>query len=162
MTGRSAQRGVDWGHLLLLVVLAGVVVWYLHDAWTASSRVRNLILILPASILALALAVGIAVGVLVRGLRGEGAPGADSTEDPDETTRDRIYPLILMAIFALYILTLPVTGFDVGSALFVMVAFLVDGERRPLILILYPALFAAGCTLLFRWLLPYPMTTLIL
>jgi hypothetical protein len=67
-----------------------------------------------------------------------------------------------MAIFALYILSLPVTGFDVGSALFIMIALLADGERRPLFLIAYPAVFAAICTLLFRWLLPYPMTTLIL
>ena len=162
MTGRSAQRGVDWGHMLLLVVLAGVVVWYLHDAWAASSRVRNLILILPASLLALALAVGIAVGVLVRGLRGEEVSDAEPAEDAGDTLHDRIYPLILMAIFALYILTLPVTGFDVGSALFVMVAFLVDGERRPLVLTIYPVIFAAACTLLFRWLLPYPMITLIL
>jgi putative tricarboxylic transport membrane protein len=162
MTIRTVQRGIDWGHIALLVVLAGITIWYLHDAWSASSRVRNLILVLPASILALALAAGIAGGVILRGLKGVGDAGPEPANGPAPTLRDRIYPLILMAIFALYILTLPVTGFDVGSALFVIIALMVDGERRPLFLILYPAAFAALCTLLFRWLLPYPMTTLIL
>ncbi|MCQ0972095.1 tripartite tricarboxylate transporter TctB family protein [Paracoccus sp. TK19116] len=155
MIVQSAKRRIDWGHLALLVVLAGIVVWYLHDAWSASARVRNLILVLPASILSLVLAAAIAIGVLVRGV-----DEAEATED--STTREKLYPLILMAIFGLYILTLPVTGFDVGSALFVLIALMVDGERRPLFLAIYPVAFAAVCTMLFRWLLPYPMTTLIL
>lgn len=159
MTARSVQGRIDWGHLALLVLLSGIVSWYLYDTWTASSRVRNLILVLPASILALILAVGIASGVVFRGTRGEMTGASEIDPKP---LRDRIYPLVLMAIFGLYILTLPVTGFDVGSALFVFVAFLFDGERRPLVLLIYPVIFAAVCTLLFRWLLPYPMITLFL
>lgn len=162
MTDRSAPRGIDWGHIALLVVLAGIAIWYLHDTWSASSRVRNLILVLPASVLALGLAAGIAGGVIIRGLQGRADPAVEAAESAATSTRERIYPLMLMGIFALYILSLPVTGFDVGSALFVMIALLADGERRPLFLIVYPAVFAAICTLLFRWLLPYPMTTLIL
>lgn len=162
MADQNFRRSIDWGHIVLLVVLSGIAIWYLHDTWTASSRVRNFILILPASILALALTAGIAGGVIIRGVKGTGEAKPGLSDGPEASLRDRVYPLILMAIFALYILTLPVTGFDVGSALFVMVAMMVDGERRPLFLILYPLLFAAVCTLIFRWLLPYPMTTLIL
>ena len=162
MTDRSASRGIDWGHLAVLVVLAGIAIWYLHDTWSASSRVRNLILVLPASILALGLAAAIAGGVIIRGLKGRGDPALDPDDGIGGSARERLFPLILMAIFALYILSLSVTGFDVGSALFIMIALLADGERRPLFLIAYPAVFAAICTLLFRWLLPYPMTTLIL
>jgi hypothetical protein len=161
MSDRSARSRIDWGHLALLALLAGVTTWYLHDAWSASSRVRNLILILPASILAVTLAAGIAVGVIVQCLRAPDDRGAVVAQDTS-TLSDRLYPLILMTIFALYILTIPVAGFDFGSALFVLIALIFDGERRPLFLLIYPVLFAAVCTLLFRWLLPYPMTTLIL
>jgi len=162
MTVKDAKRSIDWGHLALLAVLAGITVWYLHDAWSASSRVKNLILVLPASILALLLAAGIALGVILRPALGKAEPEAEGADTTPPGYRDRFYPLILMAIFALYILTLSVTGFDVGSALFVFVALVFDGERRPIFLVLYPVVFAALCTLLFRWLLPYPMTTLIL
>ncbi|MGR3273332.1 hypothetical protein DU478_17675 [Thalassococcus profundi] len=162
MTVQDAKRSIDWGHLALLVVLAGITVWYLHDAWSASSRVKNLILVLPASILALLLAAGIALGVILRPALGKAEPEAEEADTAPVGYRDRFYPLILMAIFALYILTLSVTGFDVGSALFVFVALIVDGERRPIFLFLYPVVLAAFCTLLFRWLLPYPMTTLFL
>lgn len=162
MAEQNVRRGIDWGHIALLVVLGGIAIWYLHDTWMASSRVRNLILVLPASVLALVLVVGIAGGVVIRGIKGAGDALTEPSDGAATSFRDRVYPLILMAIFALYILTLPVTGFDVGSALFVMVAMMVDGERRPVFLILYPVLFATICTLLFRWLLPYPMTTLIL
>lgn len=161
MPAQAARSRIDWGHVALLITLSAVTVWYLHDAWTASSRVRNLILVLPASLLALALVAGIAVGVVVRGRRAASDPEDVKAEDT-RSLRDRMNPLILMGIFALYILTLPVTGFDVGSAIFVMLALIVDGERRPVFLVLYPVLFAAFCTLLFGWLLPYPMTTLIL
>ena len=161
MSDRSARTRIDWGHLALLALLAGVTVWYLHDAWLASSRVRNLILILPTSILAVTLAAGIAVSVIVRGLRAPYDLGAAVAKDTS-TLSDRLHPLILMAIFALYVLTIPVAGFDVGSALFVLIALIVDGERRPVFLLVYPVLFTTVCTFLFRWLLPYPMTTLIL
>jgi len=162
MTDRSVPRGIDWGHIALLVILAWIAIWYLHDTWSASSRVRNLILVLPASILALGLAAGIAGGVIIRGLQGRADAAVEGAESATTSVRERIYPLILMAIFALYILSLPVTGFDVGSVLFIMIALLADGERRPVFLIVYPVVFAAICTLLFGWLLPYPMTTLIL
>ena len=157
MIVHTAKRRIDWGHLALVTVLSGIVIWYLHDAWSASARVRNLILVLPASILSLTLALAIGVGVI---MRRSAVPERSASDEA--STREKLYPLILMAIFGLYILTLPVTGFDVGSALFVLVALVADGERRPLFLAVYPIAFAALCTLLFRWLLPYPMTTLIL
>jgi putative tricarboxylic transport membrane protein len=139
----------DWGHLALVVLIAGVVGAYLLDAVRASPATDNLILILPAAVLALGLCALIAIGVL----RRTQAPG-----DPTPLGRAPA----LMALFALYILTLPASGFDVGSAVFVAAALLVDGERRPVQLVVVPLAFAVLVTLGFRALVPYPIPTLIL
>src|SRR3546814_14704611 len=75
---------------------------------------------------------------------------------------DRYKPAVLMALFALYVMTLPWLGFDVGSAVFVAAALVMDGERRLWLIAPVSIGFALGATLLFGLLLPYPMTTLVL
>lgn len=164
----------DWGHLSLVLFFAAVTVAYLADAWTASSSLRNLVLLVPVSALSLALCALVAVDVL----RGTGKSQAD-TKDTGQETRatdagpvaeavpsqsvvERFKPVALMVLFALYILTLPWLGFDVGSAVFVAAALLLDGERRLWLIAPISIAFALGATLLFHWLLPYPMPTLIL
>lgn len=149
MAEGAGRRGLDWGHLALVVLIAGAVGLYLHDAIQASPTTDNLILILPAALLALGLCVLIAIGIL----RGRAARRDDA-------------PLgrapALMGLFALYIITLPVMGFDVGSAVFVAAALLLEGERRPMQLLVVPAVFAVLATLSFRALVPYPIPTMLL
>jgi hypothetical protein len=165
---------LDWGHLSLVLFFAAVTVAYLVDAWAASSSLRNLVLLVPASALSLALCALIAVDVL----RGSGKFQAGAQDAGDETQAagagpvaeaipsqsvvKRFKPVALMVLFALYILTLPWLGFDVGSAAFVAAALLLDGERRLWLIAPVSMAFALGATLLFRWLLPYPMPTLLL
>lgn len=166
MDARRAAGRIEWGHCALLIGIAALTGWYLFDAWSASPRTRNLILILPVSVIVGVLIVIIAAGVVARALGR--SPGAEPDSDASlsdvsaEAPLGRLQPLVLMGLFALYILTLPTFGFDVGAALFVFLALLAEGERRPLLLALYPPCFAAGATLAFDWLLPYPMHTLIL
>ncbi len=149
MPAGATSRRLDWGHLALVALIAGVVGAYLHDAVQASPTTDNLILILPAAVVALGLCALIAAGILRQtAARGDDAPLGRAPA--------------LMALFALYIVTLPVAGFDVGSAVFVAAALLVEGERRPVQLLLVPVVFAALVTLAFRALVPYPIPTLML
>ena len=165
---------IDWGHLSLVLLFAGVTIAYLADAWAASSSLRNLVLLVPVSTLSLILCAFIVVDV-VRGFGG-GRQGVEGAGEEAQAARsgptvktvhgrslvERFKPVVLMALFALYILTLPWLGFDVGSAVFVAAALVLDGERRLWLTAAVSIGFALAATLLFRWLLPYPMPTLVL
>ncbi|WP_366656161.1 tripartite tricarboxylate transporter TctB family protein [Fodinicurvata sp. EGI_FJ10296] len=175
MNSDRLSARIDWGHCALIAIMAGITIFYLHDAWEASNRVRNLILVLPASILALAMCLIVLYDVLSAALR---APKLDATSDPEsapapdseaggaasepETLLQRFRPAVLMGTFGLYILSLPYLGFDVATALFMAVSLLIDGERRPLFVVGLSVGFAVLVTIAFRWLIPYPMPILLL
>lgn len=139
----------DWGHLVLVCLIAAATALYLRDAIAASDRAENLILILPAAVLALGLCLIVAVIALLGTHERQEKPPLGNTP-------------VLMGLFALYIVTLPALGLDVGSALFVAAAMLADGERRPVMLLAVPVTFAAAATVLFGALIPYPLPTLVL
>lgn len=167
-THQTSPR-LDWGHLILVLFFASITGWYLFDAWQASSRVQNLILILPASLLSLALCAIVLVGIVSapakRSETGESGRSVQSDEHerhPPEIFAVRFKTALTMGIFAVYILSLPYLGFDIGTALFVVANLLLDGERRPLVLIGVPVLFAVAATICFGWLLPYPMPILLI
>jgi hypothetical protein len=161
MTEAKARRRVDWGHLTLVLFFAVITSAYLADAWSASAKFKNLVLVLPASVLSLFLCLIVAWSALRHGADpSDESPAGDTTLPV--TLLDRFRPAILMALFALYILTLPWLGFDVGSAAFVAAALLLDGERRITIILPVSILFAYFATLIFGWLLPYPMPLLIM
>lgn len=163
MPDRQVRSRFDWGDLSLVLLFAAVTIAYLADAWTASASLRNLVLLVPVSALSLILCALIVVDVV---RRPRAAPEAVSQEESpvpvERSFIDRYKPAVLMTLFALYIMTLPWLGFDVGSAVFVAAALLMDGERRLWLIAPVSIGFALGATVLFGWLLPYPMPTLVL
>ncbi|WP_226575752.1 tripartite tricarboxylate transporter TctB family protein [Acuticoccus sediminis] len=148
----------DWGHALLVLFFAGLTAFYLHDAWQASGRVRNLILILPASILSFILCAVVMVGII----RHRGSEPDAAGPEPGAPFLERYKPAVTMAVFGLYVFSLPTLGFDGGTAVFMAAMLALDGVRNPLMLIGLPVAFAGAVTLMFDWLLPYPMPLLIL
>lgn len=147
-------RRIDRGHMALVAMFVGITAFYLFDAWQASSGVKNLILVLPAAVLTLILC-GVVLAGIVRDAKREAAAEAGEGGGRDGA------PVLLMGLFAAYILGLPWLGFDVGTALFMAASLLVDGERRPLVVVAVPVVFAGLVTALFAWLLPYPLPTLL-
>src|SRR3546814_8294324 len=71
----------------------------------------------------------------------------------------RVRPLLMLGLFALYILLLPVLGMDLGSAIFLALALVANGERRVVLILLSSVIFSVLATLLFHSILPYPMRT---
>jgi len=57
---------------------------------------------------------------------------------------------------------LDVIGFDISLWLFAIAVMLICGERRPLMLALFPLAIAVLVVGGFRAMLPYPMYTLVL
>ncbi|PLC52634.1 hypothetical protein CR155_17770 [Pollutimonas nitritireducens] len=166
MENKDWLRRVDWRHGLVVLGIGVAIGLYLFDAMGASSKVGNLVLILPASILGLLLCV-LTLGGIVRDARREvndvhvEAPVEESKGEA-ESFYDRARPIVMLGLFAIYILLLPVLGMDVGSAIFLAVALLANGERRVVFIIGYSVIFAAASTLLFKSILPYPLHTLLL
>jgi putative tricarboxylic transport membrane protein len=136
--------------LLVLLSLSVLVIWYLFDAYSASSHFANLILILPLSILVLVLC----IIEFISQLRGLHEP------PPDLDPIASMLPVI--ALFVLFVLSLEWLGFDVGTFAFICAFLWLHGERRIRWILGYSISFALLMSLFFSAMLPYPMPMLIL
>jgi putative tricarboxylic transport membrane protein len=136
--------------LVVLLVLAGLVILYGLDAYSASSHVLNLILVLPVIAIVLVLCL-VQFVIEIRDTEAE-APARESVAD--------VAPVI--GLFAAYVLTLQWLGFDIGTLLFVAAFLWLQGERRWHRLIGYSISLRVGLALFFSAMLPYPMPMLIL
>jgi putative tricarboxylic transport membrane protein len=136
--------------LLVLLVLAGLVLLYGVDAIRASTNILNLIFVLPVTVIVLVLCV-VQFGIEFLQVTSE-----SSAKDP---VKDLIP---VMALFAIYVITLNWLGFDVGTFLFIGAFLWLHGERRWPWLIGYSLAFSSLMALFFSFMLPYPMPMLVL
>ena len=136
--------------ILVLLALTSVVIWYLFDAYQASSHFANLILILPVSILVLILC----LIEFISQLRGLHQP------PPDLDPISSMLPVIIL--FIAFVLSLEWLGFDVGTFAFIAAFLWLHGERRIVWILGYSISFALLMSLFFSAMLPYPMPMLIL
>lgn len=168
--GRKVK--VDWGHLIVLILIAGATAWYLLDARAVSLKLNNLLLIQPLSIAALILCAVIVpqcfhfadeaeVGKEIR--TGENIDAADLMQPKLPTERREVIKMLSMgALLGLFVFSLPVLGFDAAIFLFCAIGMMICGERRPVPLILFPAAITVLMVYGFKALMPYPMPTAIL
>jgi uncharacterized membrane protein len=136
--------------LIVLLVLAGLVAIYCFDAISASTDILNLILVLPVTIIVLALCL-IQFVVYLPGLRDDG----EAVEPVSDV-------FLVVGLFASYVISLHWLGFDVGTSLFLGVFLWLHGERRWPWLFGYSISFAFALSLFFSMMLPYPMPMLLL
>lgn len=180
----NRQISVDWGHLIVLALIAGATLWYNVDARSVSTDLNNLLLLQPVAIVTLLLCLFILpqcfrvapvadehaeparpVPVKAEAMQtSEAAPdGAAPISIPDATAtgRDLAKMLAMGAMLGLYVFGLNVVGFDVASFVFMVASMLLCGERRPLALIAFPAILTFVTIYGFKALMPYPMPTLL-
>ena len=171
----SEPRSVGWhlaSHLFLILLFTGFCAWYLHDAWRASASLFNLVLILPASIVGIALGLGILVRTLVDAWRASPSPPAradaeaaaipdddDDAEDPAQARR----PLYIMALVVAYVAAMPVIGLSLSTFLFMVASLAVLGLRNPVALVLFPVAVTAALAGMTAALLtlPVPMISIL-
>ena len=155
-TGSKHLR-VDWAHLALVAGIAAFCLWFWFDARSASSDVQNLLVIQPAAILALALCAVIAFGAV----RAE--PDAAGPESGTAARPGREWRGVLVAVLlGLYVLALVPVGFDVATFVFLAAGMYLLGERRPVFLVGYSAVFAAAMSYGFKVMLSVPVPTLLI
>jgi type IV secretory pathway TrbD component len=158
---------VDWGHLAFVAVIAAATIWYLSDAMSVSMSVNNLLFIGPVGVFAVLLCCAIAPQCFHR--VGEVAPqqrrAKDITGMQELTVNSRKEGLqigLLAASLGALVFLLDVIGFDIALWLFAIAVMLLCGERRPLMLAVFPLALAVLVVVGFRAMLPYPMYTLVL
>ena len=149
--------------LALIVALFIFVLWYLYDSYQASQHILNLILILPVSVLVFLLCLSQFIreyfGNLSTNKEALPKPKPQSTLDAPESIRT---VLPIMGLFILYVITLPLLGFDVGSFIFLAAYLWFHKERRWVWIIGYAFCFALMTSLFFSKMLTYPIPMLIL
>ena len=137
---------------MVLAGLASFAIWYSVDTYQASSHTLNLILVLPVTLIVLALCLVEFLGQVF------GKPPQKESSEP-ESVRG-VVPVI--SLFTVYVLSLKWLGFDVGTALFVASFLWLHGERRLRWNIGYAICFSVLVSLLFSQMLPYPLPMLVL
>ncbi|MCP1337915.1 tripartite tricarboxylate transporter TctB family protein [Futiania mangrovi] len=150
---RLRLRAPSWGHLAFIGAAAAFLIWYFLDAYGASSRLENLMLIAPATAIGLGLCLFLAAAEFVT---VEGA--APRTALPAVDPRVPLFMALLAAYVAALVYDL---GFDVASFLFLAASLWVLGERRPTLLVVFPAVFTVLIVLGMQELLSIPVPTLL-
>ena len=139
------QKTSELHHLLdaaLALALAALCLAYLWDAYGASSRMTNLILIRPAALICTALVLAVAIRAVHRiVLSRRSAQAPDMTTDLDMAQVRQM--IALMASFAAYVAVMSRIGFDLATFLFMAVGLVILNERRPLVVIVYSLAFTA-------------------
>lgn len=128
--------------------------WYLRDAYHASSSTENLLLILPAAIVVILLCLWIIGRTLFEVIR---ASAEQLEEDEEEEEKKSVSVLGAMCILAGFVLSMDWIGFDAATFLFMIALMFLQGERRPIWLSCFPAVFAILVSLFFEYMIPYPM-----
>lgn len=149
---------VDLPHLAFVTAIAAWCAWFCQDAWRAQKGVENLILIVPASAMAMILYIVVAASCI------HIVPPKDH---PPAAPRRPLAPgmaskiIGTMALLAAYVVCAPLFGFDVASFIYILTMLLLLGERRILVLVLVPALFCAIVIYCFNTLLATPLPLLL-
>jgi hypothetical protein len=160
--GRYRVR-LDPGHLLFVSVITGYCLWYLVDTRAASTSVQNLLLIQPAVVLALLLFVAILPTVVsIERVPDSEAPAAAPRPGGKRLGRDGLRILGLIVLLGVYVIVMTDLGFDVATFLFVSGSLLLQGERRPSMVIVLPLAFTALTVYGFKVMLSIPVPTLVI
>jgi Tripartite tricarboxylate transporter TctB family len=148
---------VDLPHLAFATAIAAWCVWFCQDAWRAQRDVENLIMILPASLLAVILYIFVAAGcVRIVSAPAQHADPPRKPLDPGMATKIAG----TMALLAAYVIAAPLIGFDLVSFAYILAMLLFLGERRIIVLLLVPALFCAIAIYCFDTILATPLPLL--
>jgi len=148
------------GHIALLVGFAAFAIWYANDAWKAQAKLQNMLLIGPAAALSLGLIVVLVAAELRRIVNGTDA--APAPETPPGTFTAKYGTPIAAALLAVYVILMPIVGFDVATVIYVAVSMILQGARDWRIILA----FSLATGLLPVWaietMLSIPVPTLVL
>lgn len=141
------------GHITFVTCTAGAAAAFLMDTWTRSTDIQNLLLIVPM----VALVVGLYAAIILQLLFGSSADGTE----PGGPGRADIRILASMALLGIFVFTMNIVGFDAATFFYVAANILLLGERRPAVVLLFPAAFSGFFVWGMKTIMPYPFQTLL-
>lgn len=148
--------------ITIVIFLFTIVILYLGDAYQASSKVSNLLLIVPVSIISGVFLVGILIQIGISVFANQKSLPVETEDKDEKQTSSEIKKIFsAMGLLAVFTLTINPLGFDVASFLFISLMLLLQGERRLSWLIGYPLVFSLLVSQFFSAMIPYPMPVLI-
>ena len=116
-----------WPRLLFTAVLGVGCLLYLWDAASQSTRVTNLILLLPTTLIAVVLCI-----IVMAEDIGEARKDGPSGNDAKPTAKLDWRIPTLMALVGAYVATIMTLGaMDLATVVFVAACLILLGERRP-------------------------------
>ncbi len=150
---KKKKLSIDWGHLLVLVVVLGWATWYFFDTRGVSKDIQNLLVLTPVFLLTM----GLGLIAMFQSLFSERLP---EKLQPEKLTKTEFGKIVaLTGSFLIFVGALPVLGFDGAGALYIALSMRLFGEKRPIVLITFPIVSMLILTLLFKALVPYDIPT---
>jgi putative tricarboxylic transport membrane protein len=143
------------GAALMALALSGVAVAYAISAYVSSSRLHNVIFVLPMAGLIVLLSAIVLLRAALKARGGHDATEASAAAEPttnDVAVNSEVGPLgiaMMMALVVGYAFSIPYIGFDVASVVFMILCLWLQGERRIPFVLVFSLGFGLGVT----WLL---------
>lgn len=148
-----------YNELALAGFFLAVTCWYLLDTYKASARTENLLLILPAAVVVIALCLW---NILLACYRYRRSVAAGTVpERVEKDVKKRVSVPLAMALLGAFVLSMNWIGFDLATFLFIFGMLLLQGERRWFWLGPFSLSFAIIVALFFEYMVPYPMPMLL-
>lgn len=140
------MRRISFSHLTLLVIVSAIAVYLNWSAIKASTSLFNLIIVVPSGILVLGLALFVFLS---------------NKSDVDSDVKALIGDVTLLAIFAIFCISLTTVGFDIATFLFVWLSIIIGGSKNWFVPPLYSAIFTFLLVKGFGSLFPFPLPLMV-
>jgi hypothetical protein len=154
---------VDWGHLLLLLFIAGWITGYLIDTRATSLSIHNLLFVQPTAIIGLILCLVVLPQCFRRtDSRTPVLSGPEVQAERQRELRELGNIALLAAAFGAFVSSLETVGFDIGCWLFTAIAIYICGERRWWVNLSYTTILTLVLIYGYRALIPFPFPLTVL
>lgn len=155
MSVKNRAGGISLSHTVFLVIVIATSSFLFWDSWRSSAKFQNLILIAPMATTSILMALAILASHLLQ------KPVQKEKTKKQQSPQDLKKILLIIASFGFYTGFLTVIGFDIATFLFISATLWIQGKQKVIPLILYAFLFTLIVVLVFKFLLPYPMKTVV-
>ncbi|MCL1629984.1 tripartite tricarboxylate transporter TctB family protein [Roseibaca sp. V10] len=161
---KTGKLKIQWGHLVLLAIIAGWILAYLLDARATSMRVSNLLLVQPVAILALILVLVLVPQCFVREQPNDNTLAANNQDTPPakETPLELAKIGILTAAFVALAFLMERIGFDVSVFAFLVLGLYICGERNWIANLAFSAIFTVALIYGYGAIIPFPFPLAVL
>jgi ABC-type uncharacterized transport system permease subunit len=148
MNGNFFSRLDRWGALLTALAIAVISITYLTQAYLASSKLYNIIFLVPMVLAAIVLTVVI-IGRSIKSSLKASPTDAEKSNPAAVSDGKSLVVAGLMGGFLAFAFSIRYIGFDVASALYIAFSLWIQGERRIILIISMSTITAFAVT----WLL---------